>query len=66
MIRRVWAIVTREPQISVREVAKRMGYKSSSSAQAALVILRQAGYIISEPKKTGRTIIVPFYDERIG
>ena len=60
-VRRVWAIVSREPQITTRRLAQQLGYGSTAGMSVALRILRDAGYIDFEAKtERARTILIPF------
>lgn len=58
-VRRVWAAVTKHPQMTLRELSDETGL-AFGPVGAALRMLRAAGYIDFEPNRTGRTIIVPF------
>lgn len=61
LVRRVWAAVTRQPSIGVRDLARQLGYRSASDTLIALHALRDAGYIgFADHQKLARTIIVPF------
>lgn len=60
LIRRVWATVSREPQITTRALARRLGRATTADVTAALQVLRDAGYVQYAKCRTGRTIIVPF------
>lgn len=63
LLRRVWATVTRDPQIRVRTLAEQLGYRSWSDVSVALRVLRDAGYIDFESGMSGcgaRTVIIPF------
>ena len=65
LLRRVWAAVTKEPQIRVRPLAAQLGYRSCSDVSIALRVLRDAGYIDFADRSIGtRQIIVPFYIEK--
>lgn len=58
--RRVWAAVTREPNISIHTLAERLGV-STSVVNYQLHRLRDAGYITFPDRKTGaRQVVVPF------
>ena len=58
--RRVWAAVTREPNIRIRALAERLGV-STSVIGYQLRRLRAAGYITFADNTTGtRQVIVPF------
>lgn len=60
-VRRVWALVSREPQITTRTLARRLGYGSTAGMSVALRVLKDAGYIDFPPDtERARTILVPF------
>ncbi len=59
-IRRVWALISIQPQLPLRALAAQLGLPYSSIG-AALRLLKDAGYI-DFPKKSerARTVLVPF------
>lgn len=62
LIRRVWAAVTCDPSISVRELATHLGYASWADVAIALRVLRNAGYIAFEDRAArARTVLVPLH-----
>jgi len=60
LVRRGWAVVSREPQITMRALAQRLGRPTTADVASALHVLRDAGYIHYAKHGTGRTIVVPF------
>jgi len=65
LVRRVWAVVSCEPQITVRALAQRLGRPTTADVTTALHVLRDAGYIHYAKNETGRTIVVPFYVQEL-
>lgn len=62
LVRDVWALVTRSPQLGMRPIGDRLGV-SSSQVSRAMRFLRDAGYIEFEDKVCGtRRIIVPLIE----
>jgi DNA-binding MarR family transcriptional regulator len=57
-IRAVWALVSANPIITVREIA-RVIYTSPTRAHAILIFLERCGYIRTQFGKTGRTVLIP-------
>lgn len=63
LVRRVWAVLTNEPQITVRDLAGRLGCRTWAGVAIALKVLRDAGYIEFEKgTERARTIVVPFIE----
>ena len=60
-IRRVWALLTQEPNIAYREISRRLGLRSSSTAFYHVCKLEELGYVHHEPGTRGtRVILMPF------
>lgn len=63
VLRDVWAAVTRDQRLPIRALARTTGH-APSTTHAALVALRDAGYIdFADNTERTRTVLVPFVIE---
>lgn len=64
--RRLWALLTKTPMMTTREIAEELGLSSTSVAKRYLDFLVQSGYVHQEYTKKGRAIhrglrvLIPF------
>ncbi len=64
--RRVWALITAEPQLTTQEIAGCLGLRAKSTISHHLKKLERAGYITQEyhrgkPCPRTRRVLVPFH-----
>ena len=57
-IRAVWAVVSKTPRVTVREMVKRTGV-ARTKVHHILKFLEGTGYIEHQPGLTGRKVIIP-------
>jgi DNA-binding MarR family transcriptional regulator len=61
-VRQVWAVLTEDAQLPVREIAERAGCVTSTVTQA-LKVLKHAGYIeYRDTRHRARRVVVPLMD----
>lgn len=58
-IRAVWRMVSENPAITTRQIARRMG-TGTTRTHHILKFLENAGYIRHQSKRTGRMVVIPF------
>lgn len=66
LVRRVWAVLSEDASLSVREIAQRLDYWSHSGIGFAIRVLERVGYVEADRapgggrRSRGRRVVVPF------